>query len=106
MALLLQKETPQRLAVPMDAAAAQLLPEAQVVQATQPGSLASQRLAARPRDAQQAVVAEEPKPEPAEQAASRVRQVWPVEPRLLTSAEPPAPRDAAVVVRPQLPSSA
>jgi hypothetical protein len=66
MALLLQKETPQRLAAPQDAAAAQLLPEAQVVQAAQPGPLASRRLPAQSRDAQQALVAEEPKPQPTE----------------------------------------
>jgi hypothetical protein len=107
MALLLQKVTPRRLAAPQYAAAAQLLPEAQVVQAAQPGPLASRRLPAQSRDAQQALVAEEPKPKPAEQAVSRVRPVWPAEPRLLTSAEPPAPQDAAAVVaRPQLPASA
>jgi len=100
IALQVQKETPQRLAAPQDAAAGLLLPE-EVVQATQPGPQASQRLAAQSRDAPQERVYGEWKPEPA-----AARQVWPAEPRLLASAEPLAARGAAAVAQPQLPSSA
>jgi hypothetical protein len=84
---------------------AQLLPAQQVVQAAQLERQASRPPAARSWDAQQERASAERKPELAVQAEPRPGQAWPVEPRLLASAEPLAARDEPVA-QPQLPSSA
>jgi hypothetical protein len=97
-----QVELPQLRAAPRGEPVARLLPGPQVVQAAQLELQASQRLAARPRVAQQERASAERKREPAVQTP---RASLP-EPRLLASAERPAARGAVALAQPKLPSSA